>query len=227
MKPKAPARQGLKPPPSGGGAVTLIMSIDAATRTGFCCGAVGMKPRVWSKRLKRPDDPTEKAIGEMGKVLRDNFSLEIPALTIVEAPREMGANIKADKEASRGFVFTTKQETALMLIGLWGAVHAICGPYGCRSVDAKVQTVRAKVLGNGRPHNPKQVAIDWCVDRGYIPQGCKDDNMADAAVLWVYACIIYAGQVTAPMQRFRHDDAPGSLPFTGATRELHLFQESQ
>jgi hypothetical protein len=196
----------------------LIMAVDAATRTGFCCGVSGQKPRIWAKKLKDPGEPPDKAIRAIGCHLRDNFNFEKPDLTIVEAPRDMGANIKTDESAARGFVFTTRQETALMLIGLWGAVHAICGPYGCRSVDAKVQTVRAKVLGNGRPRNPKQEVVNWCVDRGYIPPGCKDDNMADATILWVYACIIYDGQITAPMWRFKSGDDVFSHPFSGAAR---------
>jgi hypothetical protein len=43
MKPKAPARQGLKPPPSGGGAVTFALSR-------YLSGAYDVRARIFVRR---------------------------------------------------------------------------------------------------------------------------------------------------------------------------------
>lgn len=51
-----------------------------------------------------------------------------------------------------------------------------------RPLKANVNTVRAKVCGNG--HCGKDGALAYCIQRGWRP---VDDNAADALVLLVYA----------------------------------------
>lgn len=65
-----------------------------------------------------------------------------------------------------------------------------------RPLKAHVNTVRAKVCGNG--HCGKEGALAYCVRRGWRP---VDDNAADALVLLVYAEAWFNRTPIAPPQR--------------------------
>jgi hypothetical protein len=181
-----------------------ILAIDAATRSGFCCAVAGVpNPRVWSERLKSPDDEPERAFKKMGIILRDQFAFEKPDLVIVEAPRQMGANIKAAPDDPRGFRFTTSPDTAYMLIGLVAVVYGICGPYGVRCISANVQTVRKHFIGQARPKDPKKLVLERAKLLGYVPRDCRDDNMSDACALFDWASATYARVTPASLTMFQ------------------------
>ena len=156
--------------------VLIILAIDAATRCGFAMGRIGSTPASWSDRLRSPDDPPSRAARKMGIVLRDLFSTNRPDIVYIEQPVRGGMNMQ------------TNANTLLVLQGLYMSVHAICGPYGVRTNESHVQTVRKHFVGVARPDNPKRAVLDRCYALGWLEPDCKDDNRADALALWSFAC---------------------------------------
>ena len=139
-------------------------------------GRIGSTPASWSDRLKASDDPPSRAARKMGVVLRDLFSANLPDAVYIEQPVRGGMNMQ------------TNANTLLVLQGLYMAVHAICGPYGVRTSESHVQTVRKHFVGAARPENPKKAVLERCYALGWLEPDCKDDNRADALALWSFAC---------------------------------------
>lgn len=171
----------------------LIMALDLAVKTGFAIGSAGEKPRSGVVRLKGTEDEPQRACRKLGIWLRDQFSLEVPELVVVEAPVNIGAMIdwKSGDETGKP-KFRSRPETISLLHRLVGGVETICGPYGVRCVTGNVQTVRKHFLGVARPQNPKSAVVNRCHLLGYMPRDAKDDNQADALALWDWACAQHA-----------------------------------
>lgn len=150
----------------------LIMTLDLATRTGFCIGRAGAKPRFGVWRLKTPEDGPRRAGRNLGCRLRDEFAFERPDLVVVEAAMNPAAMHAAGNS----------HRTVTLLTRLQGAVDAACGMYGIRQKDANVQSVRAAVLGHGRPPDPKGTVVAYVNSIGF---NTKDDNEADAIMMWL------------------------------------------
>jgi Holliday junction resolvasome RuvABC endonuclease subunit len=174
----------------------IILAIDAATRCGFAMGRIGSTPASWSDRLRSPDDPPSRAARKMGIVLRDLFSTNRLDVVYIEQPVRGGMNMQ------------TNANTILVLQGLYMAVHAICGPYGVRAIEAHVQTVRKHFVGVARPDNPKRAVLERCYALGWLERDCEDDNRADALALWSFACHQQVERgYTAPATRLVNVDA--------------------
>jgi hypothetical protein len=156
-------------------AEALILTLDLATNTGFCLGRWGQKPLLGKWVLKNPEDEQARATRNLGCKLRDLFTLELPDLVVVEAAMDPAAMLHKGNG--------TKSVTLLWM--LQGAVGAVLGCYGLRMKPANVMSVRKAVLGNGRPADPKAAAIAFCKSIGLNP---KDDNEADAALMWMDEC---------------------------------------
>jgi hypothetical protein len=180
------------------------MCIDAATKCGFARGRAGEKPRAWSQTLKGPQDDPERAFRKLGILLRDQFTLAIPDLVVVEAPMLVGAMAERDRETGE-VKFKSSPQTHYLLTGLAAVVFGISGPYGARAIKANVQRVRKHVLGKGRPQNPKRAVLERMWQIGWMDRSCKDDNSADAAAMFLWASDTYGKP---------------------ATRELHMFGEA-
>ena len=167
----------------------LIMSLDLATKTGFCISDTSAsKPtRSGSIRLKDGEDEPERAFRKLGIWLRDQFSVEMPDLVVCEAPVNLGAFVESAPESERGFRFRTNPSTVYLLSGLVAVTFGICGPYGVRCVKANVQTVRKHFVGVARPPDPKKVVIARCQQLRWVDATCRDDNQCDALAAWSWA----------------------------------------
>jgi hypothetical protein len=165
----------------------LIMALDVATKLGYAIGRAGEKPRAGSERLKRPDDPSQRACKKLGIWLRDQFAFELPDLVVIEAPVNIGGMIDWKKDSGERPTFRSTPETISLLHRLVGGVETICGPYGIRCESANVQSVRKHVVGKARPENPKQAVLARCQMLGYLPKDSRDTDAADAVALHIYA----------------------------------------
>jgi hypothetical protein len=165
----------------------LVMALDLAVSMGWAIGRAGEKPRAGSERLKRPDDPSQRACKKLGIWLRDQFAFEIPDLVVVEAPVNIGGLIDWKKDSGEKPSFRSNPETISLLHRLVGGVETLCGPYGVRCVSANVQTVRKHVVGKARPEEPKKAVLARCKMLGYLPKDFTDTDASDAVALHIYA----------------------------------------
>lgn len=156
-------------------AEALILTLDLATNTGFCLGRWGQKPLLGKWVLKHPEDEQARAGRNLGCKLVELFTLERPDLVVVEAAMDPSAML----------IKGNGTKSVTLLWRLQGAVDGVCGPYGLRVKPANVMSVRKAVLGNGRPADPKAAAIAFCKSIGL---SVRDDNEADAALMWLDEC---------------------------------------
>lgn len=200
----------------------LIFALDLGThRTGWAVGRPGQRHGVGLRsgvqRLRHKDDDADIACGNLGCFLRDQFTFETPDLLIYEAtPLRVEDQ---DGKANRGLYST------VALFQLVGAVNAICAPYGIRRVKSHASTVTKFFLGHGkvqggRPEK-KRAFIAQAQAEGLIPDDCYQDDRADAAALWSFACSKYAPQPAdqKPLFMFgerparERDEGDGLVPF--------------
>jgi hypothetical protein len=182
-----------------------LMALDIAVRLGFAIGEAGKVPRSGSIRLKSPEDDPSRACRKLGIWLRDEFTLQIPDLVIIEAPVNIGAFIDWKDDGSKP-TFRSNPQTISLLHRLVGGVETLCGPYGVRCVSANVQTVRKHLLGVARPSEPKKAVIARCQMLGLMPKTSKDDNQADAIALHQFAGAHHARAI--PSQLILHGETP-------------------
>lgn len=159
-----------------------ILAIDAATKCGFAWGLAGSKPTVKLERLRDPEDEEARAARRLGKLMRDLFEIETFDLAVIEAPLDPAVAARMQ---------TSNNRTVKMLQRLPGAVHAVAACYGARSVEVNVQAVRKHFLGVARPADPKKAVIAQCHRLGLLDPACRDDNIADAIALHVYASDVW------------------------------------
>lgn len=158
----------------------LIYALDLATKTGFAIGAPGAKPRSGVVKLKDPEDEAARAMRNIGCFLRDQFTVETPDLVVYEAAMTSGAMLNHGNASV----------TADFAWQLVGAVEAICGCYGVRTVPANVQTVRKHFTGRARYDSRKEAkraVVQRCHLLGLMPRAKNDDNQADALAIWNWA----------------------------------------
>lgn len=173
-----------------------ILALDIARTTGFCLGSSGDgKPRAWSERLVKKGEGYEDACGSIGRTLRDWLRVENPDLLVIESWLHPLAQPSGD--------------AAIMQLHLHGAVRAVAA---CKGVPIRMPTpaeVRVHFCGKASavkrtrgPKTPQEKAevrkatkamvINRAILLGYLPHGCTDDNAADAAALFDFACAHYA-----------------------------------
>lgn len=186
-----------------------ILALDLATKTGFARadssflqkGAGEGRLVSGTHRLRGKDDDANRGCRRLGIWLRDQFTISVPELVIVEAPVPIGAMIDRtpDEDGKIGLKFRSNPETIAFLQRIVGGVQTICGPYGIRCELASAQTVRKTVLGNARPPDAKRAVVQWCHTMRYMERTDFDDNRADAIALAVYAAIKFARSTPAQL----------------------------
>lgn len=174
----------------------LILALDAATRTGFCCGRAGEKPRADFVRLRRPGEDLEVAFKNTCCFLRDLFVLERPDLIIFEAPLAPVAH--------------RSHEAALLGIGVYAAAAGIAGVYGIRFEKANASTVSKFFTGKGKwsqgeggRREKKKATIKRAQALGLLPPHSTDADMADAIALWCFASERYARKAVGNFNLFQ------------------------
>lgn len=186
-------------------ALPTILALDLARQMGWAMGRIGEIPRCGTKELA----PAGAGNGTVGRGLlrwmNDFLKLETPDIVYIEAPldpRHMGKK--------------TNFLTARQLIGLAFTAETIAETRGIYRVrEATVQDAREVFVGQRRPPNGKADVQKRCRELGWR---FPDDNAADAACLWAFACrvekpgILLARGEPAPelIPRFRprHADIP-------------------
>jgi len=188
-----------------------ILALDIARTSGFCVGVAGeAKPRVWAERLAKKGEGYEEACANLGRTLRDWLRVESPDLIAIESWLHPLAQPSGD--------------AAIMQLHLHGVVRGIVA---CKSIPIRMPTpadVRIHFCGKSSafkrtrgPKTPQEKAearkatkamvINRAILLGYLPRDCKDDNAADAAALWDFACAHYA-RATPPSIHLFNEAAP-------------------
>lgn len=173
----------------------LILALDLATTTGYAIGQAGERPRSAAVRLKKPDDLTAVAWGNIGFLLRDLFVLDRPALMAVEAPLPAGA--------SKG------QDAAHLAWGAVGVVSFMAALYGIRLEFVNAQKVSSHFIGRGRfsaadggRKAKKEATLRQAKALGLIDQDCRSEDIADAVALHSYASTMWGGARPKELRMF-------------------------
>lgn len=180
---------------------TMILAIDGATASGWALGKPGAIPRVGLQRLKKPSEDTWLVADGAARFLRDICFMEDtrPDLIAIEA---LMPNFNSGDDRERQI----QRSAASMLVPplIMGAVRGIAACYGIQVVQVYPATWRKHYLGRsnfGSREETKRQTIARGQLLGYLPPGCKDDNMADAAGIHDWASAVH-GRVVQPLVLF-------------------------
>lgn len=156
----------------------LILALDLASTTGVAEGRPGERPRAWTWRLGSAGSSQAHRLAELLKLTSQHLMVSRPDQIWIEAP--MAPAVMVDIGGSA--------QTAAFLFGCPAVVKAVAYLRGIyRVTEANVQDVRhhfinRRTLPKGEG---KRVVIDRCRVLGWE---VENDNEADAAALWSYAC---------------------------------------
>ncbi|MGV6876669.1 hypothetical protein ACUSIJ_28885 [Pseudochelatococcus sp. B33] len=168
----------------------MVLALDIAKVTGFAFGKPGAIARSGSVRLG--DDPRSVCRNLLCFLREQFFSFQDrPELVAIEAPLNAVAHPSA---SSIPYAF-----------GGAYVADALCWAYGARVEFVNVDRVRKHFIGKPRTGNredTKRAVIQRCVQLGYLPKECRDDNRADACGLHDYASAVFAKHVPASLQLF-------------------------
>lgn len=177
---------------------TNILAIDGATVSGWALGAPGSTPRVGAERLKKPSEDTWLVADGAAKFLRDICFIEStrPDLVAIEA---LIPNFNSNDARERNI----QRSAASMLVPplIIGAVRGVAACYGITVVHVYPATWRKHYLGRsnfGSRDETKRQTLARGHLLGYLPPGCKDDNIADAAGVWDWAAAVHGRSAAAP-----------------------------
>lgn len=164
-----------------------VLALDIATRCGVAVGEAGGTPRAWSFDLgKAPDDRRfSRLLVATSKLLAEHA----PDLVAIEAP--VGG-----------------AKTSHYLVGLAACVRGCAWNRGIPLTSCHIDTVRKHFTGRAwaRRDFPglKPAAARKAV-KGKVVERCRllgwrvdDDDAADAAAVWDYACAIHGRAQAAP-----------------------------
>lgn len=145
----------------------VVLALDLATRTGWCAGRPGERPRfgVWQLRGMTPGE----RYAALDDILRDSIKIHQPTEIVFEAPLVRGdhAGINAGRLA----------------LGFVAIVELVAYDHSLRVSEVYASQTRKAVLGRGNfeKGKAKEAVAAWCNANGFDP---PDDNAADAVVLW-------------------------------------------
>lgn len=155
-----------------------ILALDLATNTGICVGLAGGDPLAWSENLGRGSDDIR--FGNLIKLTERLIAQHEPELVVIEAA------IGGPKSSQ-------------YLVGLVACVKGVCARSGVPVEAMHLSSIRRHFLGKvlrvtdypGMSRAAAKKAIKGevmkrCAQLGWQVNG--DDDAADAAALWEYAC---------------------------------------
>lgn len=154
-----------------------IWAIDPATKTGLAEGVPGETPALSVHNFRHDKSEGSDEVFERATFfLADRLRLARPGLIAIEAP--------VPPRQVEGF---TNFDTTLISIGLQGIFIGIARCKGIPILHAHIASWRKLFLGSGRISGPdaKRRAMALCKQLGWI---APDDNAADAAGIWSFAC---------------------------------------
>ena len=154
--------------------VKCILTLDLATRSGYCLWKLGSKPVLGNKNFTRYKDNMDARLYYFEKWLDRLVRINEVDFIVYEAPILVHNGPK-----------TTKPATAFILMNLAGSPHRIGFKHGARVSHCRADRWRSKVLGNGRltSDEAKEKAMQFARDCGFDP---KYHDEADAFCLMEY-----------------------------------------
>lgn len=174
--------------------MTVVLALDVATNMGICVGTVGAAPRAWSLSLGKggEDARFSRILTITAKLLSEHK----PDLVAIEAP--IGGGMKSD-----------------YLIGLAACARGVCANRGIRSEICMISSVRKHFLGKNltakdfpgkdRAASKRAIKAQVISRCGMLGWYVEDDDAADAAATFDFACAKFCGALSAPHGGlFRH-----------------------
>ncbi len=147
-----------------------VLTLDLATRTGWCEGHLGDVPRFGVLRL------SDATIAGRCCALEDWLwaRLEGP-----DPPKEVIFEAPLPRTDSLGI------NAGRLGMGLVTIVECACFRRGVDCFESSVATTRKEIIGRGtfKKGEAKLAVHNWCQENGWDP---PDDNAADALVLWFH-----------------------------------------
>lgn len=164
----------------------FISAFDLATMTGCCAGEMGGKPRCWSWDLHEAGEGRPRRLGLLMRNLRSFFDATPCDRAVYEAPQTLP--VMARLGAS--------DDVIAFLRGSVGVLEATCAERDIPVEALSVQDARGAVLGwrtnkgVGKPRAKSRQTKDRVLRevRLFHKICAENDNEADAAVTWLYAC---------------------------------------
>ena len=152
----------------------IIAALDLASQTGAAVGEPCCRPILFTEKLGQTGAPHgerfDAALHMMSRIIKQ-YS---PALIVLEAPLKIPG---------------TKSDVEMMLMGLRGCVMGVAHRHHIPFDQHSVQTIRKHFIGTAKlkRKEAKLATIARCKQLGWGP---KNDDEADAAALWHYACCL-------------------------------------
>lgn len=162
-----------------------IWFLDVAGNMGVAQGPPGKIPRLYTVPISKEHDDHEDAFGRATLWIAEQLSLTQPRAVFIEAPR--GASVWGN----------TNADTNMRLIGLWAAIAGVVKARKIHCQRGSVSTIRKFFIGVGNMPGPqaKKEVIRVCRSLGW---DVANDNEADAAAGWLWACSLYDKTLAPP-----------------------------
>lgn len=179
-----------------------ILSIDAATKVGWCFGVSTERgPQVFKTlRLKEPSEPAEVAAWNAGPWLRDRIREFKPDVIVVEEKM----NIAGQKSAAAGMSQCMIHGSLLGMAASFGMqiknpnVNTVrkfmCGMSKANVLRHEVAELTAAQLSRLRRERTKEMVIRRTHQLGLLPASCTDNDIADAALQWGYWAMVHGNR---------------------------------
>jgi len=149
-----------------------ILALDLATKSGFAVGNTGGKPFCFTKVLGEIGAPHGKRFCQCLQTMNRVIKEQQPDLIVLEAP------FKTHKKTDTNVEFIT--------MGLRAVAMAVGELHGVPFEQYAVRTIRKHFIGYNPPREEAKAAtVKRCGQLGYK---VWNDDEADAAALWDYAC---------------------------------------
>lgn len=169
----------------------LIISLDVGRSLGFASGLPGTKkPFSESVKLGKSSDRRPEVAGNLIGFLDDTFRKHKPALVFKEAPLTLGAFA----------VLGVSDASVRSHYGLHAVVEGMCTRWGIRWTECPDSTIRKHFIGKGRLGSreaTKAAVLSRCIQLGYLPRGCDEEDRADALAGWDYASVRFGKRSAA------------------------------
>lgn len=151
-----------------------ILSLDIATKLGWCFGVSGGHPTLGAVRLMGKGAEDGAIFASLCDWLADAITVHAPKRVVYEAPLVSGQHSSIN--------------AARLALGLVAVTQLVCWRREVRCEQAQVNRVRSKVIGSGRAD--KAAVAAWVASMGWkVPLDCGEPDLdaCDAAAVWAYA----------------------------------------
>lgn len=171
-----------------------ILSIDAATRLGWCFGDSRERgPAVFKAvRLCKADQDGEEASYNVGPWLRDRLREFKPEALVVEDKLNLAAQKSQQAGAMQHLLHGGINATAAMF-GLQvhkpavGSIRTfMCGRRSGVVTAAEIEGLSKGQKSTLQRKRTKEMVLTRCHQLGLLPVDCDDFDIADAALQWGY-----------------------------------------